>query len=67
MNTNFTELSMVEMEAIDGGKSGWDWLGDICGTTCAVCGAILVAGSGPVGWATYAAAAGAAAWVAYKS
>ena len=71
MSNCFTELSTDEMIEIDGGKSGWDYFGDVCGAICAggsayLIGAAAVA-SGPVGWVAYAGAAGAAAWVAYKS
>ncbi|HRU97110.1 MAG TPA: hypothetical protein P5092_06750 [Ruminococcus sp.] len=35
MNTNFTELSMTEIQTIDGGWS-WKKFGDICADICYV-------------------------------
>lgn len=55
MNTNFTELSMVEMEVIAG---GWSW-GEVLGGAGLVVACIGVAAAGPVGWAGAAALCGA--------
>ena len=41
---NFVELSIDEMLEIDGGKSGWAWLGDV---SCAV-GTVAAIAGGPV-------------------
>lgn len=43
MNTTFfNELSYEEIITIDGGKSGWAWLGDIC----VAVGTVVCVGSG---------------------
>lgn len=66
----FVELTSDEMELIDGGKSGWDILGDIGGAVCAGGSAYLVATAAaaatPVGWVAIAGAAAAALWTAYR-
>ena len=55
MTNGFAELSVNEMEMIDG---GWNW-GTVLGGAALVVGCIGVAASGPVGWAGAAALCGA--------